>query len=449
MTLVSTGWFGGHHLPAYSVLFPLLASVVGERLVGVLAAVLASAAFGVLAGARLGALVVPGVLAALVAGQATFVLGAAFGVAAVSAANPRPPSEKGQALLAGWSRVALLGVLTALASPVAALFAGLAAVALRSWVLAVAVFVPTLLLAIAFGEGGDFPFVLSSFAPAFVAGVAVAVAAPRGSPLAVGGALYALLSLAVFVVPTPVGGNAVRLGTLVAIPVAVHLLWPRRRVGLAVLALPLAYWVVQPAARAVITTNDDPSMRASFFTPLERELRGPIRIEVPLTRNKRETAVLPPRITLARGWERQLDRRRNALFYGDLTADEYRAWLRDNAVSVVALPVGVPLDPSSEDEAELLRSGVLGPERRVGAWRLYDVAAESLGVTELGASSFTVRGSGVVRVRYSSYWAITRGRGCVARAGKWTRVRANGPGPITVEARFALDRVRAESPRCR
>jgi hypothetical protein len=42
-------WFGGHHTPGYSVLFPLLGSLIGPRLVGVLAIVAASTLFAAIA----------------------------------------------------------------------------------------------------------------------------------------------------------------------------------------------------------------------------------------------------------------------------------------------------------------------------------------------------------------------------------------------------------------
>ena len=55
---------------------------------------------------------------------------------------------------------------------------------------------------------------------------------------------------------------------------------------------------------------------------------------------------MAPSVALARGWERQLDRKANAVFYeGELTAERYHAWLRDTAVSHVALP-DAPLDPT-------------------------------------------------------------------------------------------------------
>jgi hypothetical protein len=53
-TLFSTAWYGGHHTPGYSVLFPPLAAVLSERVVGALASVAAAAAFAALAAARPG-----------------------------------------------------------------------------------------------------------------------------------------------------------------------------------------------------------------------------------------------------------------------------------------------------------------------------------------------------------------------------------------------------------
>ena len=44
-------WYGGHHLPGYSVLFPPLGALLGLRLAGALSLVGATAAFAALAGA--------------------------------------------------------------------------------------------------------------------------------------------------------------------------------------------------------------------------------------------------------------------------------------------------------------------------------------------------------------------------------------------------------------
>ena len=89
---------------------------------------------------------------------------------------------------------------------------------------------PTGMLILAFPEGGVFPFVFSAFWPALLAGAALAAFGPREWPaLRIGGGLYALLALAAYVVDTPLGGNTARLGTLLAPPIAVLVLWPRHK----------------------------------------------------------------------------------------------------------------------------------------------------------------------------------------------------------------------------
>ncbi len=74
-------------------------------------------------------------------------------------------------------------------------------------------------------------------------------------------------------------------------------------------------------------------MNASYYAPLSTELLRlaggrPLRVEVPLTEAHWESVYLPehPLIMLARGWERQLDTRYDALFYGSkLSASAYKS----------------------------------------------------------------------------------------------------------------------------
>ncbi|HXS44501.1 MAG TPA: hypothetical protein VN751_07725, partial [Solirubrobacteraceae bacterium] len=85
------GWYGGHHMPGYSLLFPPLAALLGPRVVGALAAVAASWLFERVArerfggpGARVGALwFALGTVSMLVSGRLTFALGVACGVGAI------------------------------------------------------------------------------------------------------------------------------------------------------------------------------------------------------------------------------------------------------------------------------------------------------------------------------------------------------------------------------
>ncbi|MBM3667621.1 MAG: hypothetical protein FJW90_09130, partial [Actinobacteria bacterium] len=118
-------WFGGHHTPGYSVLFPLLGSVLGPREAGALATVVAAVLFGAIAyrqwgeRARLGVIwFAAGASVSLFTGRLSFALGIAVALAAVWAAQR------------GWRPAAIgFALLTPLASPVAALFLACAAIA--------------------------------------------------------------------------------------------------------------------------------------------------------------------------------------------------------------------------------------------------------------------------------------------------------------------------------
>ena len=460
-TVFSTAWYGGHHTPGYSVLYPPLGALLGVTVVGGLAAVGAAWAFGARAGRTAGLLAVPAIAASLFSGRMPYTLGMALGLAAVLAA------VRERRVLAG-----IAAVLTALASPVAALFVGIAAAALvlsderrrvAGLVIGVCAAIPTVVLVALFPEGGTFPFVVSAFLPCLLAAIAVAVGAPPG-PVRTAAVLWGLLCVAAAVVPSPIGGNAVRLGTLTAIPLAYLFLWPERRRVLYLLAVPLAYWVLQPAARDVLRTLGDPSVEEAFYTPLVGwlEPRQPARVEIPFTQNHWETRWVAAHLPIARGWERQVDRDRNALFYeGELTPARYGAWLRENAIAFVALPLGIPFDASGEDEQQMVASGDLPYLREVDAglrdWRVFAVepstplASPPARLTAMGADGFTVRfdrpGSTIVRVHWTRYWDPSAG--CVDEApGDWTRIRRDSPGTTTVTALFALASVREVRDAC-
>lgn len=161
-------WFGGHHTPGYSVLFPLLASVIGPRLVGALAVLAASLLFAAIADrewgerARLGVIwFAAGASISLYTGRLSFALGIAIALAAVFASQR------------GWRPAALLlAVCCPLASPVAALFlacgAAAHAVAERSRAgleLGAAALGAAVLITYAFPEGGPSPSSTRAFSP--------------------------------------------------------------------------------------------------------------------------------------------------------------------------------------------------------------------------------------------------------------------------------------------
>jgi hypothetical protein len=172
-------------------------------------------------------------------------------------------------------------------------------------------------------------------------------------------------------------------------------------------------------------------------------------VEIPFTENHWEAAHVAPHVPLARGWERQLDRRDGALFYdGTLTPKTYRAWLDEHAVAYVAV-ADVALDYSAREEARLIARGLpyLRPLWRSAHWRVYAVArpaplvAGAVVAFDLQPDGFTIRATrrGVVRVRvrHTRWWAVTRGRACVRRAPDgMTRVEILRPGTVRVQARL-------------
>jgi hypothetical protein len=468
------GWYAGHHNPAYSLLFPPLAAWTSPQLVGAVAAVVAAWAFertvSGMPGARPAALwFATATMVSLVTGRLTFALGLALALLAVLALSRDRTA---------WCAVA--GAATALASPVAAAFLALALVAWgvtrRRWAatgaLLAATLVPALALSVLFPEGGSFPFTASAFWPT-LAGTALVIAVLwRSAPpaLRLGLALYAVLLLVSEVLSTPMGGNAVRLGALLAGPLAALVLWPDRRRALALLVLPLLYWQVSTPVDDVWRAHDDASVQASYydgmlgFLTARRAAEGPFRAEIPFTDNHWESARVAPTIPLARGWERQLDRKVNALFYDDrpLTPARYRRWLDANAVRYVAL-ADAPVDYSAAAEAKLVRDGTLPYLREVfhdAHWRVFAVdrpaplAAGPGGARVTGLDADRVdlvaprAGTVRLRVRFSPYWHLTRGRGCVVKDGDWTALRLAAPGRVRISAGFALDRVGATSPRC-
>ena len=466
------GWYGGHHNPAYSILFPPLAALLTPRLVGALAAVGTAWAFERLVGrsttaARVAAAwFATATMVSLVTGRLTFALGLMLGVLAVLAlARDRLV----------WSGIA--GAAAALASPVAVAFLALALAAwgltTRRYVAAAALLAvslaPALALSVLFPEGGSFPFTLSAFWPTLAGTLLIIAVLWRSAApmLRLGLVFYALLLILSGVLSTPMGGNAVRLGALFAGPLAALLLWPDRRRTLALVALPFLYWQVSAPIDDVWRASSDASVHASYYDGLlgflygQQGLEGPFRIEIPFTDNHWESARVAPTVPLARGWERQLDRKVNGLFYedGPLTPERYRRWLDDNGVAYVAL-ADAPVDYSAAKEAALVRRTppYLRQVWHDDHWRVFAVrdptplASGGARVTRMDADAVDLTvpraGSYRVRIRWTPYWKVVENGGCVQPDGDWIRVRALNSGPVRLRIGFSLRRVGSDLERC-
>ncbi|MGO9487738.1 MAG: hypothetical protein ACLQBB_01775 [Solirubrobacteraceae bacterium] len=484
-SLWDNSWYGGHHLPAYSVLAPGLGALIGPQPLAAISMIVATALFTVAIAGRFPDRAVRiasiwfavGASIALLSSRVPFNLGLALGLGTVVLAQRRR-----------WLPAALLAVLASLASPVAGAFLALAMLSWalsgpdRAWpaALTLLALAPIAILTLAFPEGGTQPFVASAFFPA-LAGVAVIglVIAPEHRALRIGALLYLLALIGAYAIPTAVGGNADRLGALAAGPLAACVLagtetsW--RTKLLLVLAPLLLYWQANAPVADFASTVSNRSVRASFYTPLLGELhtlgigygRRPARIEVVATADHWEARWVAPAAMMARGWERQLDGFRNGLFYDErpLTPARYSAWLGAQAISYVALP-DAPLDYSGKAEARVVAgSAANGPGgflREVwhsAHWRLFAVrrpaplAQPPARLTAADTQSFTLQapapGSYEVRLHYTPYWAVARGDACVAQApGEWTLVQARRPGTVHVVIRFSIGRIFEHGVRC-
>jgi hypothetical protein len=467
LTVWNAQWYGGHHVLGYSLVFAPLAAAVGPAIVGVLSAVVAVALFVPLAraaapspaaGAAASWLLTAGVLSNVAIGRMPFLLGIALAVGAWSA------GRSGRRVPAG-----VLALFAMLASPVAGVFLMLGAaaklIADGRPALGTALWLglPTLAggigLYMLFPEGGTDRFAATAFWPMLVISAAgVALLAPGRRTLWAGGLLYLAVLVGAFVVPSPFGQNALRLGVLAG--PSVLALAHRKRVpvlALAVVGVGLLYLQWLPAVRAVAEAHGDPSTRLAFQAEardfLAKVAEPGERVEVPMTVNHWEAADLAKVVPLARGWERQLDQKANPIFYdGDpLTASSYHAWLRENAVRWVALP-NAPLDYSAREEALVLERGAkfLKLAYESPRWRIWQVrgtdppASSGARLLAAGPNWFMLDATKttVVRYRYTKYWSTSDA--CLSRAEDgWTEVEPRDEGGvILVQARFGLERGR-------
>jgi hypothetical protein len=430
-------WYSGHHLLSYSVLFPPLAAALSPEAVGALAVVAAAAIFAALAGDRFGARALlpalwfaAGAASWLLTGRMPFLLALPLGLGALLAADRGRPAIG-----------ALLAALSSLASPVSGLFVGLAGVAVglageraRGAWLAIGAALPIVALNVAFPVGGEEPFVFDAFIAVPLLAVAVLWLVPAEyRALRIGVLLYAALALAVFVIPNPLGGNVTRLGALMAGPVLALVLWPRGRLVVAAVAIPLLYWQLIAPVRDVAKATGDPATERAFYDPLLVELRGlsASRIQIPPTLNRWEANYVAAEQPLARGWLRQLESDDFELFTdGNLSPGSYREWLDEHEVSYVAVPEA-ELDYLAEDEVELIDSGLdyLEPVWENDDWRLYRVDRPvAVGTKRAGTDWFEIDarrpGDYRVGIEYTPWWRV---------------VEASAPGRIRIEARMGGD----------
>jgi hypothetical protein len=450
--LLNLTWYGGFDPLGYSVLSPPVMSLLGVRLTTALAYVVSVVLFAALlqvtvvprpaAGAIVGAVCLTG---NLVTTRTTFALGLAVALGALVA------------LVLGRLRFASgLSILAALTSPVAGLFLGVAGGALflsgrrRGGVtLGASALVPTIAVALAFGNVGRQSFAEGQAVLGFLVCLGVAGLCWRRPVVRWGALLSAVLVAAAYLLPIPVGTTATRLPELFAAPIIV-----------AVTTLPLVAVITATASVALllppvsiteVRERGDPALSAKFYAPLLNQLAthgvpGPI--EVVPTLRRGEAAFVAPVVPIARGWARQVDIGRNPIFYDRaLNADTYRKWLDDNAISHVAIS-NSPHEWAATDEATLVRHGLpyLQAVWSDRTWTLYAVTNPQPVISPPGQViardpvSLTVSvpepGEYVVRVRWSRY--LTASNGCMQPTENgWSTVAVEHPGTVKIEGSLA------------
>jgi hypothetical protein len=488
-------WYSGNEVLGYSVLFPPVSAALTPQLAAALATTGTATVFTPMArrhfGERawVGAVLFGAATAAdLYSGRLAFAFGALPAMGAIAALDDDHPAL-----------ACLLAVVSALCSPVAALFAALVAAghaiggaiiarrdrvpgrttlelarpAIRAAAPGAAVIlaslVPVLLLSWMFPQGGTEPFAFSTMLPLLVISAIALLLLPREFVrLRAGVAVYAVATLVVFLIPSPIGSNIARLGTFAVLPLVALVWWGRRPRALALVFLPLLYVAVSPAVRDSIAGDVDQTASTSYYSPLLHFLQrqsaapgaAPFRTEIPFTQFHWEAYEVATRFSLARGWERQLDIRYNRLFYkGELTPARYRRWLHDDAVRFVAISDATP-DYSARAETRLIDSGLpyLHLVFRSRHWRVYRVAdatpiVQAPAVLQhLGSDSLTMRvprpATYEVRVHFTPYWKLARGSGCVAPDGRWTKITATAAGEVKLVPSFSLGRIGQTTPRC-
>jgi hypothetical protein len=445
-------WYGGHHTLGYGVAFPLLAAVVGIWTVAVASAAISAfvADRVIVAATGRRSLVASlwfaaGTMTNVLVGRLPFAVGMTIGLVALLAVARRRT----------WIAV-LATVATSAASPVVSAFLAVIFVAgaivdgrrRRFFAgLTAAAVAPVLAVTLLYPQGGRFPFRGSALVLTLVVCAAVWWLVPSTYRLVrAAAAVYAAASVLAFLVPSPLGANLTRLGMYAAAPVLLVCV-PGRRLALTAALAVVTVWQWSPAVDAVARAGDDPSTERSYYTGL-RWFLGNVdadtsaRVEIVPTRQHWETAYVAVDYPIARGWERQLDRRFHALFYEPgLTAAEYRAWLADNGVGFVALS-DAALDDSAVEEAALIESGLpyLRLVFRDDHWRVWEVV-DSPGLldgpaelVEMDTDSLRLRvlepGDVVVRVRASAFWASDPALCIEPTADGWIVLRRVVPGEL-------------------
>jgi hypothetical protein len=456
-TLWNNFWYAGRYsFVGYSLVYYPLAALFGTKVLAVLSAGVAAAAFAVLvcgewgSSARASSFAFAAVWPAIILAAAfPFALGAALAMMAVWSLQ----TERTRSF-------AVFTVLTLAASPLAFVILIVVSLGIAAGqrperarmfgpvAVLVAVAISQFVVMRLFPSYGAFPFTLFELIPALIfstAGLALTYRVPRARPLHGFFGAYGVVCVLSFVIPSSLGSNIERV-RYAAIPLALLVLALRRRtprilsVGVLVLA---AAWNLTPAVSALSRSSVDDNQRywAPAITFLHAHLSPSYRVEVVDTADHWAAAYLPDaQIPIARGWFRQDDFPQNELLYDrPIARGAYLTWLRSLSVRYVLL-TDAPTDYSSRAESRLIRSGQSGLReiRRLGHFTVYTVprprplvtGPAPASVLQLGPSqliiSIAARGRYHLAVKWSPYWSA---------AGSCIQKTRNGQMNLSVKHR--------------
>jgi hypothetical protein len=369
-------WYAGRYtFVGYSLIYYPLAAVAGIKLLAVLSAATATAAFTLTVretwgeqtkwATRLFALVTA---ASVLTAAFPYGLGLAFTLLALHALG------RGRIV---W--FAAFVALTLAASPLAFLFllvilsaVGVARVErqiAKPAIVVAATCVPALLMWRLFPDSGHFPFAAGELLAALTfcgIGLGLTWRVERARILRALFGAYGAVCVLAYAVPSDIGENVARM-RYAALPIAALTLslrrwrpWP-----VAVVAFGLACsWNLSPLAWSLARSTGDPSAAAAYWQPaisfLHRSLTPDYRVEAVDTAGHWEAVYLTGAgIPIVRGWFRQDDFPQNEVLYDKLAPRTYLRWLRRLGVRYVVL-TGAPADYSARAEERLLRSGRSG-----------------------------------------------------------------------------------------
>jgi hypothetical protein len=466
-------WFGGHSLPGYGVVSPMLNGLFGVVPVAIGSAFLASWCFMLiarrcyelrptLADPRLAIVLFSmSTCVSLWGGRLTFGPAVAFGTACIAAQQRNRP----------WI-AALCAALCGLSSPVGVVSLGIVLGACfvanslprrQLMVSALACVVPAAVVMVVFPEGGWYPFTLGSLV---LLSVALGILGWFGRQFAIvraGVIAYALVAVAAFVWRSPLGGNVVRLGWLAAGPVGALTITRFRRTLVPAFAAFTLIWSWSYVKMGFVPT--DVAAAPGYYTPLTNYVLslpgGPQRVEVLPTVSFSQADGVALKIGIARGWETQLDRDLNPEFYGEqLTADNFHAWLLNHSVALVAVP-DAPLQASAKEEAALIGSnlGYLDLAWSDAHWHVYRVT-DAQPLADNGASVASVEpesltllapniGLTTVRFRYAKWYDLESGDGCVFEGPDgWIDVLVRTPGTIVLKVALTPGEIVGDAESC-